>query len=54
MASKDSVDPGKINDMDVAKFVRQNKLVYYNENIHRASFVLPNYIAQMIAEYSGT
>ncbi|MBN1154230.1 polyamine aminopropyltransferase [candidate division KSB1 bacterium] len=53
IASKDGVDLTKIDEQKVAQFVEQKKLTYYNERIHEASFVLPNYIAEMILSDKG-
>ena len=47
--SKGNIHP--INDLDqdrVTKFIDENQLSYYNLDVHRAAFALPNFVAQLI------
>ncbi len=50
-SSKGKVHP--LNDFDMQKakkFVKNHKLRYYNENIHKSSFILPNFVEESLKE----
>ena len=45
---KGNIDLAAFDEQAVKKFVLENDLKYYNEEIHRASLVLPNYVRKML------
>jgi len=49
LCSKNGLNPVKDFDMEKAKnFTLQHKLKFYNEEIHRSVFVLPNYVRELL------
>lgn len=48
IASKGGIDPREANAERVARFEREHPLYYYNAEIHKAAFALPNYVKQML------
>ena len=48
LAFKEDVHPRKIDKPRVKKFCKENKLRYYNYNIHLSSFCLPTYLKETI------
>jgi len=48
---KDSLSPKQIHDQEkIDIFVRNKRLRYYNSEIHRASFALPNFVKNLIED----
>lgn len=50
MGVKGAQDPMNIDENAVADFVEKKHLKYYNEQIHKASFMLPNFVKDMLHE----
>jgi spermidine synthase len=48
LASKGTIDPRNVPSKRVAEFEANNSLHYYNAEIHKAIFALPNYVKQML------
>lgn len=49
--AKGDVHPTKgFNDERAKQFSEKHKLKYYNEEVHRAAFALPNYVRNLLAE----
>ena len=50
MGIKGDRNPHSINDSEVEAFVKEKRLRYYNEQIHRASLMLPNFVKEMLQQ----
>ncbi|MBN2602997.1 MAG: polyamine aminopropyltransferase [Candidatus Thermoplasmatota archaeon] len=53
--SKGSIHP--VNDLDfkhASDFVKQHKLRYYNAEIHNSSFILPNFVRELLSDKIST
>ncbi len=49
-ASKGDVNPLEVNENDIRKFVQNHNLNYYNQDIHKAAFMLPTYVKRLLNE----
>ncbi|MCK5077551.1 MAG: spermidine synthase, partial [Calditrichia bacterium] len=47
-ASKNKISKKEIDDNRYTKLVKDYKLKYYNRNIHKAAFCLPNFVLEML------
>ncbi len=48
IGTKNGVDLTSFDENRVKEFVRTHNLIYYNEEVHRASFMLPNFAKRML------
>lgn len=49
LSFKEGVNPKRIDKERVKAFSKDNKLRYYNYNVHLAAFCLPNYLKEGIS-----
>ncbi len=50
IASKGNIDPRNISEAKVTEFSAKNPLHYYNFEVHKAAFALPNYVKKLLKE----
>lgn len=50
VASKGKINPAKVNSKKIALFEQNNELDYYNHEVHKAAFALPNYMKKLLDE----
>jgi len=51
--ASDSLDPRSLAPADVERVIRERSigdLQYYNGDVHRAMFALPNYVRSLVGE----
>ena len=49
-AVKGELDIPALDEAVIKEFEKENTLKYYNSDIHRAAFALPNYVKKMLNE----
>ena len=53
IASKGNINPINADEKKIAAFVSKNELNYYNGQIHKAAFAMPNFVKKLLKKVAA-